>query len=65
MEPATGMAALIAAVSSLVTAAVGWMGDYVQAITASGNEILLLCCVAVPLVGLGVGLVKRLVTIRA
>lgn len=65
MEPATGMAALIAAVSSLVTAAVGWMGDYVQAITAQGNEILLLCCVAVPLVGLGVGLVKRLVTVRA
>lgn len=59
------MASLISSVTSLVTAAVGWMGDYVQAITAEGNEILLLCCVAVPLVGLGVGLVKRLVSVRA
>ncbi len=65
MEPATGMAALIAAVSSLVTAAITWIGDYVGCITATGNEILLLCCVAVPLVGLGVGLVKRLITIKA
>lgn len=65
MEPATGMSALISAVSSLVTAAVGWMGDYVQAITSSGNEMLLLCCVAVPLVGLGVGLVRRLISIKA
>lgn len=59
------MASLIASVTALVTAAVGWMGDYVQAITAEGNEILLLCCVAVPLVGLGVGLVRRLVSIKA
>lgn len=65
MTPSTGMADLIASVTSLVTAAVGWIGSYVQAITASGNEILLLCCVAVPLVGLGVGLVKRLITIKA
>lgn len=65
MEPASGMAALISAVSSLVTGAIGWMSDYVTAITASGNELLLLCCVAVPLVGLGVGLLKRLITIKA
>lgn len=59
------MASLISAVTSLVTAAVGWIGQYVGVITSEGNEILLLCCVAVPLVGLGVGLVKRLITIKA
>lgn len=59
------MAALVAAVTTLVTAAVDWIGQYVGVITATGNEILLLCCVAVPLVGLGVGLVKRLITIKA
>lgn len=59
------MASLVAAVTTLVTAAVDWIGQYVGVITAQGNEILLLCCVAVPLVGLGVGLVKRLITIKA
>lgn len=63
--PVSGMAALVAAVTSLVTAAISWMGSYISAITAEGNEMLLLCCVAVPLVGLGVGLVKRLITIKA
>lgn len=50
----------ISAVGSLVTGAVGWLGDYVEAITAEGNTVLLLFVVAVPLVGLGVGLLKRL-----
>lgn len=59
------MASMIAAISALVTASVGWIGDYIGAITAEGNEILLLCCVAVPLVGLGVGLVRRLISLKA
>lgn len=59
------MASMIAAVSALVTASVGWIGDYIGAITAEGNELLLLCCVAVPLVGLGVGLVRRLISLKA
>lgn len=65
MEPVAGMSALISAISSFVTGAITWMGDYVQAITASGNEVLLLAVVCVPLVGLGAGLVRRLVTIKA
>lgn len=51
---------IINAVGSLVTGAVSWLGSYVGTITASGNEVLLLMVVAVPLVGLGVGLLKRL-----
>lgn len=58
------MAALIAAITSVVTAAVGWLTSYVGAITASGNEVLLLMVVAVPLVGLGVGLLKRLLRVN-
>lgn len=59
------MAAIVTAVGTLVTGAIAWMSEYVTAITATGNEILMLCCVAVPLVGLGVGLLKRLVSIKA
>lgn len=58
------MAALITAITSVVTAAVSWLTSYVGAITAAGNEILLLMVVAVPLVGLGVGLLKRLLRVN-
>lgn len=58
------MAALVTSVTTLVTAAVGWMGSYVAAITSEGNEVLLLGAVAVPLVGLGVGLLKRLISTK-
>lgn len=60
MEPVSGISTAISAVGSLVSGAVSWLGSYVSAITASGNDILLLMVVAVPLVGLGVGLLKRL-----
>lgn len=56
----TPIATLLSGVGDLVTGAVGWVGDYVSTITASGNEVLLLMVVAVPLVGLGVGLLRRL-----
>lgn len=58
------MAAIITAITSVVTAAVSWLTSYVGAITASGNEVLLLMVVAVPLVGLGVGLLKRLLRVN-
>lgn len=58
------MADLVTSVTTLVTAAVSWMGSYVSAITAEGNEVLLLGAVAVPLVGLGVGLLKRLISTK-
>ena len=53
------MAAILTAVTSIVTASVGWMGSFLGTITSAGNEILLLF-VLIPLVGLGIGLVKRL-----
>lgn len=56
------MSALITATTSVVTAAIGWMGDFADAIAA--NDILVLGVVAVPLVGLGAGLLGRLLKKR-
>lgn len=52
------MATIITDVTSLVTAAIGWVGEYVDAIT--GNPLILMF-VIVSFVGLGVGLIKRLI----
>lgn len=58
------MSDLVTAVGTLVTGAISWMGSYVSAITATGNEVLLMGVVAVPLVGLGAGMLKRLISTR-
>lgn len=54
------MATLITEITSVVTAAVGWIGSFVTVITS--NPILLIGIV-VSFVGLGVGLIKRLMRI--
>lgn len=54
------MADILSAVGSVVTAAVGWIGSFVTVITS--NPILLIG-VIVGFVGLGVGLIKRLMRI--
>lgn len=46
-------------IGSLVTSAVGWMGSFLATITKSGNEMLFVF-VAIPIVGVGIGLVKRM-----
>lgn len=53
------MAAILTTITSVVTAAVGWTSQYLQMITATGNEILLLF-VIIPIVGLGIGILSRL-----
>lgn len=52
------MSALITAVTSYVTAAIGWMGQYATAITS--NDLLVLGVVAVPLVGVGASLIGKM-----
>lgn len=52
------MESLMTAVGTLVTNAVTWIGDYVTVIT---ENPLLLCFVIVSFVGLGVGLINRLI----
>lgn len=58
------MTALISSITSIVTAAFGWVTTAVSTITATGNELLLMA-VVVPFVGLGVGLLRRLIGTRA
>lgn len=56
------MESILTNVGLVVTSAVGWIGDYLTMITASGNEILLLF-VLLPMVGLGIGLLRRLMSV--
>ena len=59
--PAVGsVAAILADVGSIVTSSVSWIGSFVGAITSNG---LLEMFVIVSFVGLGVGLIKRLVRV--
>lgn len=53
---------LMTAVTTVVTNGITWMGQFANAIT--GNTILTLGVVAVPLVGLGAGLLGRLLRKR-
>ena len=57
------MTDIIAVITSIFTAAIGWVGTVAS--TIAGQPILLLACVGVPLCGLGVGLFKRLLSARA
>ena len=57
------MTELIAAVTSVFTAAIGWVATVAS--TIAGSPILLLACGGGPLCGLGVGLFKRLLSARA
>lgn len=57
------MASIISAITSLVTGAISWTTSYLTLIT--GNDVLVLFCIALPLVGLGIGVIRRLVRIRA
>lgn len=59
----TLMASIISAVTSFVTGAISWTTSYLTLIT--GNDALLLFCIVLPLVGLGIGVIRRLVRIRA
>lgn len=56
------MEALLTSVGSVFTSAVGWVGTVASTIT--GQPVLLLFCVAVPLCGLGVGMFGRLIHSR-
>lgn len=56
------ISSLLGDVGSVFTSAIGWVTNVGSAIT--GNSVLLLFCVAVPLCGLGVGMFTRLLHSR-
>jgi len=62
------MAVILDAVTAVVNASIGWMGQFLGVITATTSEgalanPILLLFVIIPLVGLGIGLLKRLMRI--
>lgn len=57
MEP-TAIEVILTSVSSVVSSAVTWMGSFLSTITS--NPLLLLF-VIIPFVGLGVGLIRRMI----
>lgn len=60
-EPTTvTIATIVSNVTTLVTEAIKWVGSFVGAITSNP---LLLMFVIIAFVGLGVGLIKRLVRV--
>lgn len=63
MESTVTISTLIGSVTTVFTAAIGWVGTVAS--TIAGQPILLLACVGIPLCGLGVGMFKRLLSARA
>lgn len=57
----TTIASLMGSVGEVFTAAIGWVADVAECIAA--QPLLLLFCV-LPLVGLGVGLFRRLINVN-
>lgn len=57
MEP-SAIEVILTSVSSVVSSAVTWMGSFLSTITS--NPLLLLF-VIIPFVGLGVGLIRRMI----
>lgn len=54
------IATILSDVSSMVTSSVGWVGSFMGVITS--NPLLLMFCI-VSFVGLGIGLLKRLMNV--
>lgn len=59
MEPVSGIAAVVEAISTVVTGVITWIGAYMGAIMDPDNALLMIFF-AIPLVGLGIGAIKRL-----
>lgn len=62
MESSVTISSILSDIGSIVTAAFSWVGDAVDAITDSP---LIMIAVILPFVGLGIGLLKRLLSARA
>lgn len=53
MEPTSVMATLLSSIGDIVTAAIGWMGQVLTTVTATGHELILLAFL-LPFIGLGI-----------
>ena len=59
----SALSTILTNIGSFVTAAFGWVGTAVSTITTSGNELILISAL-VGMVGLGIGLARRLLKLR-
>lgn len=57
---ASTIASVLADIGTIVTEAISWMGDYMTVVT---DNPLLLVFVCLPVVGLGIGLLKRMISL--
>lgn len=51
-------------VGNFIESAVGWMGQFLSEITTDSSKVLVTFVVCVPLVGLGISLLQRLISTR-
>lgn len=65
------MSSLLTSIGLFISSAIGWLGTYLNAFIDNDPEtpepykpILVLFCIGLPLVGLGIGLLKRLIHMR-
>ena len=56
---------IFADVGTLITNAITWMQSFLSEITSDSSKILVTFVVALPLVGLGISLLQRLLSTRA
>lgn len=57
------MTDIFSAVTSAITQVITWMGTWLNAITS--QPILLFFCIALPLLTIGLTILKRLLSVRA
>lgn len=62
MESGVTLASILSDIGSIITSAFGWVGTAVTTITS--NPIILLSAI-IGFVGLGIGLLKRLMSVKA
>lgn len=59
MEGATALETILTSVTSFVTAVIGWIGDFLETIVS--NPLLLIFVVLLPLAGVAIGYIRRLI----
>ena len=60
MTTTSVLSTLLSNVGSIVSAVIGWVGDFLQMVTTSGNELLLIFLL-LPLVGYGIHMLKMMI----
>lgn len=59
LDPATSVTTILDTLGALVNAFKGYVGTWITTIFTAGNELLVVAIV-LPLIGVGIGLIRRL-----